>query len=267
MLCAIDIGNTNITFGLYRGETLGPCWRIRTIHEKMPDEYGMLLDQLFCHQGYRPDQVTGIVIASVVPPLTPVFVQACQDYLGKSPLVVDAGVRTGVRIRYDNPREVGADRVVDAAAVRSLYGTPACVVDFGTATTFDAISAEGDYLGGAIAPGIGIAAQALFERTAKLPRVELTRPPSVIGRNTPHSMQAGLLYGYVGLVEGMVARFRVELGPEMKVIATGGLASLIAAETDVIDVVDPWLTLAGLRLIWDLNQPQSRETAYVVTEG
>jgi len=225
----------------------------------------MLLDQLFRHRGYRPEQVTGVVLASVVPPLTPVFQQACQDYLGRSPLVVDAGVRTGVRVRYDNPREVGADRVVDAAAVRSLYGTPACVVDFGTATTFDAISAEGDYLGGAIAPGIGIAAQALFERTAKLPRVELTRPPSVIGRNTPHSMQSGLLFGYVGLVEGMVARFRSELGPAMKVVATGGLASLIAAETDVIDVVDPWLTLVGLRLIWDLNQRPDREGAGAVS--
>jgi type III pantothenate kinase len=253
MLLAIDIGNTNVTVGLYEGEKLVSSWRLRTIHEKMPDEYGVLLDQLFRHQGYRPEQVTGVAMASVVPPLTPIFVQACEDYVGQSPLVVDAGVRTGVRIRYDNPREVGADRVVDAAAVRSLYGAPACVVDFGTATTFDAISAEGDYLGGAIAPGITIAAQALFERTAKLPRVELTRPPSVIGRNTPHSMQAGLLYGYVGLVEGMVARFREELGPTMKVIATGGLATLIAAETDVVDVVDPWLTLAGLRLIWDLN--------------
>ncbi len=253
MLLTIDIGNTNVTIGLYSGEKLESSWRLRTIHEKMPDEYGVLLDQLFRHRGYQPDQVTGVALASVVPPLTPVFVQACEDYLGQSPLVVDAGVRTGVRIRYDNPREVGADRVVDAAAVRALYGTPACVVDFGTATTFDAISAEGDYLGGAIAPGITIAAQALFERTAKLPRVELTRPPSVIGRNTPHSMQAGLLFGYVGLVEGMVARFREELGPAMKVVATGGLASLIAAETDVVDVVDPWLTLAGLRLIWDLN--------------
>jgi type III pantothenate kinase len=254
MLLTIDIGNTNITFGLYQGETLGPRWRIRTIHEKMPDEYGVLIDQLFRHQGYRPDQVTGAVIASVVPPLTPIFTQACQTYVGHTPLIVDAGVRTGVRIRYDNPREVGADRVVDAAAVRAVYGTPACVVDFGTATTFDAVSAEGDYLGGAIAPGIGIAAQALFERTAKLPRVELTRPPSAIGRNTPHSMQSGLLFGYVGLVEGMVVRFRDELGPDMKVIATGGLAPLIAAETEVIDFVDPWLTLEGLRLIWGLNQ-------------
>jgi len=254
MLLCIDIGNTNITFGLYEGETLGPSWRIRTIHEKMADEYGILLDQLFRHRGYRPEQVTGVAIASVVPPLTPVFERVSRDYVGQAPLVVDAGVRTGVRIRYDKPRDVGADRVVDAAAVRALYSVPACVVDFGTATTFDAVSAEGDYLGGAIAPGIGIAARALFERTAKLPRVELTRPPSVIGRNTPHAIQSGLLFGYVGLVEGMVARFRAELGAETRIIATGGLAEIIARETDVIDVVDPWLTLHGLRIVYELNQ-------------
>ena len=254
MLFAIDIGNTNITFGLYEGENLGPRWRIRTIHDKMPDEYGILLDQLFRHRGYRPEQVTGVAIASVVPPLTPIFEQVCRDYLGQTSLVVNADVRTGVRIRYDNPREVGADRVVDAAAVRVLYGVPACVVDFGTATTFDAVSAEGDYLGGAIAPGIGIAAQALFERTAKLPRVELTRPPSAIGRNTAHSIQSGLLFGYVGLVEGMVARFKAELGPDTRVVATGGLAETIARETQVIDVVDPWLTLHGLRIIYELNR-------------
>ena len=254
MLLTIDIGNTNITFGLYEGERLGPSWRIRTIHEKMPDEYGVLMDQLFRQRGYRPEQVTGIALASVVPPLTQVFEQACRDYVGHTPLVIDAGVRTGVRIRYDNPRAVGADRVVDAAAVRAMYSVPACVVDFGTATTFDAVSAEGDYLGGAIAPGIGIAAQALFERTAKLPRVELTRPPAAIGRNTPHSIQSGLLYGYVGLVEGMVARFKAELGPETQVIATGGLAEIIARETDVIDIVDPWLTLHGLRIVYELNQ-------------
>lgn len=254
MLLAIDIGNTNITFGLYESENLGPRWRIRTIHEKMPDEYGILLDQLFRHRGCRPDQVTGAVIASVVPPLTPVFEQACREYVGQEPLVVDAGTKTGVRIRYDNPRDVGADRIVDAAAVKALYSLPACVVDFGTATTFNAVSAEGDHLGGAIAPGIGIAAQALFERTAKLPRVELTRPPSAIGRNTPHAMQSGLLFGYVGLVEGMVARFKTELGPETHVIGTGGLAEIIARETDVIDVVDPWLTLHGLRIIYELNR-------------
>ena len=254
MLLCIDIGNTNITFGLYEGDTLGPSWRIRTIHDKMADEYGILLIQLFRQKGYSSEDVTGAVIASVVPPLTPTFEQACREYVGQEALVVDAGVRTGVRVRYDNPREVGADRVVDAAAVRALYSVPACIVDFGTATTFDAVSAEGDYLGGAIAPGIGIAAQALFERTAKLPRVELTRPPSVIGRNTPHSIQSGLLFGYVGLVEGMVARFRAELGPDTVVIATGGLAEIIARETDVIDVVDPWLTLHGLRIVYDLNQ-------------
>jgi|YNPMSStandDraft_1061717.scaffolds.fasta_scaffold09440_5 type III pantothenate kinase len=258
MLLCIDIGNTNITFGLYEGETLGPRWRIRTIHDKMPDEYGILMLQLFRHRGYAPEDVTGVSIASVVPPLTPVFEAVCREYLGLDPLIVDAGVRTGVRIRYDNPREVGADRVVDAAAVRALYGIPACVVDFGTATTFDAISADGDYLGGAIAPGIGIAAEALFARTAKLPRVEITRPPSVIGRNTVQSIQSGLLFGYVGLVEGMVARFRAELGPDMRVVATGGLAELIARETPVIQIVDPWLTLHGLRIIYELNRLPSR---------
>jgi type III pantothenate kinase len=254
MLLCIDIGNTNITLGLYDGELLGAHWRIRTIHEKMPDEYGITMDQLFRHRGHRPDRVTGIAIASVVPPLTPVFVQVSQDYFGRDPLIVDAGVRTGVRIRYDSAREVGADRVVDAVAVRAMYSVPACIVDFGTATTFDAVSAEGDYLGGAIAPGIGIAAQALFERTAKLPRVELARPPSVIGTNTTHSIQSGLLYGYVGLVEGMVARFKTELGTETRVVGTGGLAGVIARETAVIDVVDPWLTLHGLRIVYELNQ-------------
>jgi len=254
MLLAIDIGNTNITCGLYECEQLVAHWRIRTIHEKMPDEYGVLLEQLFHHRGFGRGDVHGVALASVVPPLTPIFVEVCGEYIKHPPFVVDAGVRTGVRIRYDNPREVGADRVVDAAAVRALYSVPACVVDFGTATTFDGISSDGDYLGGAIAPGIGIAAQALFERTAKLPRVELVRPPSVIGRNTPHSIQAGLLFGYVGLVEGMVARFKSELGQKTRVIATGGLARIIANETNVIDVVDPWLTLHGLRIIYELNQ-------------
>jgi type III pantothenate kinase len=169
------------------------------------------------------------------------------------PLVVDAGVKTGVRVRYDDPRQVGADRVADAAAVQRLYGGPACIVDFGTGTTFDAVSAEGDYLGGAIAPGIGIAAEALFHRTAKLPRVDLVRPLSAIGRNTVNAIQSGLLFGYVGLVEGMVARFRAELGPGMKVIGTGGLAEIIVRETQVIEIVAPWLTLDGLRIIHALN--------------
>jgi type III pantothenate kinase len=197
--------------------------------------------------------LTGAVLASVVPPLTSTFLQACDKYLGRKPLVVDAGVKTGVRIRYEDPKAVGADRVADAAAVQKLYGGPACIVDFGTATTFDAISAEGDYLGGAIAPGIGIAAEALFHRTAKLPRVDLQRPPTAIGRNTVHAIQSGMLFGYAGLVEGMVARFRKELGSGTKVIGTGGLAELVAAETPVIEILAPWLTLEGLRIIWELN--------------
>ncbi len=255
MLLAIDIGNTNITLGLYDGDTLGPRWRLATDHERMPDEYGITITQLFRHQGRIPADVEGAVIASVVPPLTGTFERVCHDYFGRDPLILDAGVKTGVRLKYEDPRQVGADRVADAAAVRALYGVPACVVDFGTATAFDAISAEGDYLGGAIAPGIGIAADALFQRAAKLPRVDLQRPPSVIGRNTVHSLQSGLLFGYVGLVEGMVARFRAELGPTMKVVATGSLAEIIARETTIFRIVAPWLTLDGLRIIYDLNRP------------
>ncbi len=254
MLLAIDIGNTNLTLGLYRGDDRVAAWRLATAHERMPDEYGLQILGLLEHAGCAPGDIDGIILASVVPPLTGVLVQACDTYLGRRPLVVDAGVKTGVRIRYEDAKGVGADRVVDAAAVQKMYGGPACVVDFGTATTFDAITAEGDYLGGAIAPGIGIAAEALFQRTAKLMRVDLARPPAAIGRNTVHAIQSGLLFGYVGLVEGMVARFRKELGPDMKVIGTGGLVDLIAAETDVIQIKAPWLTLDGLRLVWELNR-------------
>jgi type III pantothenate kinase len=254
MLLTIDIGNTNLTLGLYQGEQLGPRWRLATVHDRMPDEYGLQFLGLLTHAGFEPDVLNGICLASVVPPVTSMVVEACLRYLGVNPLVVDAGVKTGVRIRYEDPRAVGADRVADAAAVQRLYGGPACVVDFGTATTFDAISKEGDYLGGAIAPGIGIAAEALYLRTAKLQRVELNRPPAAIGRNTVHAMQSGLLFGYVSLVEGMVARFRAELGPKMKVIATGGLAEVVAKETEALEIIAPWLTLDGLRIIWDLNQ-------------
>jgi len=253
MLLTIDIGNTNITLGLYKGKDLGSRWRLATAYDHMPDEYGLQLIGLLEHAGFTPKEVTGICMASVVPPITGKIIEACRQYLNKDPLVVDAGVKTGVRVRYEEPRAVGADRIVDAVAVLNLYGTPACVVDFGTATTFDAIAENGDYLGGAIAPGIGIAADALFQRTAKLPRVDLQKPPSVIGRNTVHSMQSGLLYGYVGLVEGMVARFKQELGPKMKVIATGGLADVVANETKVLQIIAPWLTLDGLQIIWDMN--------------
>lgn len=254
MLLTVDIGNTNITLGLFEGETLGPRWRLATAHEHMPDEYGLQFVGLLSHAGFSPADLSGISLASVVPPLTGKICEACRIYLKQDPLLVDAGVKTGVRIRYEDPRAVGADRIVDAAAVQRLYGGPACVVDFGTATTFDAISAEGDYLGGAIAPGIQIAAEALFLRTAKLPRVDLQRPPAAIGRNTTHAMQSGLLFGYVAMVEGMVARFRQELGPKMKVIATGGLAEIVARETDVLAIIAPWLTLDGLRMIWDMNR-------------
>jgi type III pantothenate kinase len=254
MLFTIDIGNTNITFGVYEGDDLGPTWRVSTDHHRMPDEYGLQIVGLLKHKDLLPGDISGICLASVVPPLTGRFVQACQEYIGQDPLVVDAGVKTGVKILYETPRSVGADRIVDAAAVKHLYGGPACVVDFGTGTTFDAISKQGDYLGGAIAPGIGIAAEALFKRASKLPRVDLITPPSVIGSNTPQSMQSGLIFGYVGLVEGMVARFKNELGSDMKVIATGGLTNIIARETDVIDIVAPWLTLDGLKIIWEMNQ-------------
>jgi type III pantothenate kinase len=253
-LFCIDVGNTNIVMGLYAGEEMVAQWRIATDYEKMTDEYAMLILDLFERGGQDPADVQGVIIACVVPPLTGVFEQLSLRYFDVAPLVVDAQIHTGVRILLDNPAEVGADRVVNVVAAYRRYGGPACVVDFGTATTFDVLSAEGDYLGGAIAPGIGIAAEALFERTAKLPRIDLVRPPASIGKNTVHAMQSGLLFGYVGLMEGLVARFRAELGPELKVIATGGLASLLAAETDVIDAVDPWLTLEGLRLVWELNR-------------
>ena len=254
MLLCIDLGNTNITFGLYEGDDLRCHWRTKTDHHKMPDEYGMLLLNLMAHAGHQPQDVGGICMCSVVPPLIGILDECCRVYFGRSPFVVDAGVETGVKIRYDNPSEVGADRVVDAAAVYRLYGGPACVVDFGTATTFDAISRVGDYLGGAIAPGIGISAEALFSRAAKLPRIDLVCPPHAIGSNTVHSMQSGMVFGYVGLVEGMVARFRQELGNDMRVVGTGGLVAVIARETDVIQEIDPWLTLRGLRIVWDLNQ-------------
>jgi type III pantothenate kinase len=209
---------------------------------------------LLTHASHRPDDLTGIALASVVPNLTARVTQACREYLKTDPLVVDAGVKTGIRIRYEDPRAVGADRVADAVAVMRLYGGPACIIDFGTATTFNALTKEGDYLGGAITAGVNLAAEALFTRAAKLPRIDLQRPPSVIGRNTVHAMQSGLLFGYVSMVEGMVERFRAELGQEMKVIATGGLAEIVAKETKVIEHIIPWLTLDGLRIIWELNR-------------
>jgi len=254
MLLAIDVGNTNVTLGLYDGDKLGAHWRLATDHARMPDEYGLQFLGLLENAGSAPKALAGIALASVVPPLTGRVIQACREYLGKEPLVVDAGVKTGIMIRYEDARAVGADRVCDAVAVMQLYGGPACVVDFGTATTFNAITREGEYLGGAITAGINLAADALFTHAAKLQRIDLQRPPSVIGRNTVHAMQSGLIFGYVSMLEGMVARFRSELGDDMKVIATGGLAEIIASESRVVDVIAPWLTLDGLRIVWELNQ-------------
>lgn len=253
MLLTIDLGNTNLTIGLYDGETLSAHWRLATDQARMPDEYGLQLLGLLQNAGCAPADLSGVSLSSVVPQLTSRIVQACNEYLKQSPFVVDAGVKTGIRIRYEDPRAVGADRVADAVAVMRLYGGPACVIDFGTATTFNALTKDGEYLGGAITAGINLAAEALFTHTAKLARIDLQRPPSVIGRNTVHAMQSGLLFGYVSMTEGMVARFRSELGSDMKVIATGGLAEIVAKETDVIQIVAPWLTLDGLRILWQLN--------------
>lgn len=254
MLLAIDIGNTNITIGLYQKELLTAKWRMATAHERMPDEYGLQISGFLEHYGTTAGQLHGIFIASVVPPLTDKICEACRNFLGITPVVFHHSMKTGITIAYDNPSTIGADRLVDAAAAKVLYSLPACIVDFGTATTFDAVSRNAEYLGGAIAPGIGIAADALFERTAQLPKINLAVPPSVIGKNTVQAMQSGLVFGYVGLTEGMIARMKQELGPETTIIATGGLANFIAEQVPSIDVIAPWLTLDGIRLIWEMNQ-------------
>lgn len=253
MLLTLDIGNTNVTLGVFDGETLKATGRIATEPGRMPDEYGLLLRQLLPLKGIAPESVKAVALCSVVPPLTQTFVDLCKTYFGTTPLVVGAGVKTGMKVLYDNPRDVGSDRIADAAAVVKLYGVPAIIVDFGTATVFDAVTKDGEYLGGAIAPGVQVAAEALFHRTSQLRRVELARPPAAIGRSTVHSLQSGLVLGYAEMVKGMVARFDKELGGGCKVIATGGLADLIAKEAKVFDAVNPDLTLVGLRLIYELN--------------
>ncbi len=252
-LLAVDIGNTNIVLGAYAGEKLLASWRTATAVHRMPDEYAMLTNSFFSYQGLRLADVRHVVIASVVPTLLTTFEEFSQRYLGVKPLVVGPGVKTGIRILYENPREVGADRIANAVAAHRLYRSAVIVVDFGTGTNLDAISAEGDYLGGAIAPGITIAAEALFQRAARLFRVELTRPRAAIGRTTAASVQSGIIFGYVGLIEGLIARFRQEMGPA-RVIATGGLAEVVARETPVIEEVNQDLTLEGLRLIHEMNR-------------
>lgn len=255
MLLALDIGNTNTTIGVFRGEVLQATWRIATNVARLADEYATTILCLLDAEEIDRREVKEAVLASVVPDLVPVFQQFCQRYFGVSPLVIETGTKTGVRILYDSPREVGADRVADVVAATKLYGPPPFIlVDLGTAIVFDAVSAEGDYLGGAIAPGIGIASEALYERAAKLYPVELQRPLSAIGKNTVSAIQSGILFGFVGLIEGMVARFKKELGPDTRVIATGGWVEVVARETAVVDVVDPDLTLTGLRLIYEANR-------------
>ena len=254
MLLLMNINNTNTMLGLYQNEEWIANWHIASDRAKLPDEYAMLLKSLFDFEGLYWENISGVALASVVPPLTTSFVEMCQRFLKRDPLVVANDIKTGVKVLTDYPTEVGADRILNALATHRLHGSPAIVVDFGTATTFDAVSADGDYLGGAIAPGLGIAAEALFSRTAKLPRIELVAPPKAIGRNSIHAMQSGLVLGYIGLIEGLVTRIRAELGGQAKVIGTGGLAPLLAKETNIIEIVDQMLTLEGLRLMYELNR-------------
>lgn len=254
MLLVIDVGNSNIVLGVFRGKRLVHSWRISTDRGKTEDEYAILIRALFAAHSLKFEDIRDIVISTVVPPLSPVFERLARQYFGSVPLVVGPGVRTGMPIKLDNPREAGADRIVNAVAAFEKYGGPVVVVDFGTATIFDAVSASGEYLGGAIAPGIEISTEALFQRAAMLPRIELVKPPSVIGTNTVNSMQSGIVYGFAGQVDELVTRIVAELGGSAKVVATGELADLIATEALSIQEVDPLLTLDGLRIIWEKNR-------------
>jgi type III pantothenate kinase len=253
MLFVLDVGNTKTAVGIYSDGKWIADWRVTTHLDHLADEYYVLLKSLLEDAGLSFQSISGAALASVVPPLTSIFQELIVRILGKPPVVVGPSVRTGIQIRIDNPREVGADRIANTAAVHQLHGGPAIVIDLGTATTFDVVSKDGDYLGGAIAPGLGITADALVRRTAQLPKVELTFPERAIGRNTVAAMQSGLVIGYVGLVKELVARLKSELGGNPKVIATGGMAETIAASTGVIDLVSPRLTLEGIRIIYELN--------------
>lgn len=254
VILAFDVGNTNIVLGVYREKELLEHWRLSTFPYRTADEYGMLLRDLLRSVEVALPEIKDMVISSVVPPLMLSLEQMAQKYFGVEPLVVGPGIKTGLAIKYENPKEVGADRIVNAVAGYELFGGPLIIVDFGTATTFCAISSKGEYLGGVIAPGIGISTEALFARAAKLPRVEFVRPPSVIGKNTVHSMQSGIIYGFAGQVDEIVRRMKKEMGGHALVIATGGLAELIAREAGTIDRVEPLLTLTGLRIIYERNR-------------
>lgn len=254
MILVFDVGNTNMVIGVYEDKKLLTHWRIKTDMGRTSDEYGMLLNNLFAFQGLSMKDIKATVISSVVPSLMMELEWLSRDYFSCKPLVVGPGIKTGLALKYENPREVGADRVVNAVAAFHKYGGPLIIVDFGTATTFCVVNARGEYLGGAIAPGIKISTEALVSRAAKLPRVELIKPRSIIGKNTISSMQSGIIYGFVGQVEGIINRMKMEIDLPAKVIATGGLAATIALETDAVDIVDELLTLDGLRIIYELNR-------------
>lgn len=253
MLLVIDVGNTNIVIGILEGDEVLHHWRLTTTN-RTTDEFGLALLQLMNHQGVTSKQVRGAIISCVVPSTLYAIEKACRRYLELDPMVVGRGLKTGMRVRMDNPREVGADRIVNAVAAVEKYGGPIVVADFGTATTFDCINGDGDYVGGVIAPGYQISADALFTRTSKLPRIELERPRKVVGTNTVHSMQSGLYWGYVGLMDGLASRCRAELGPDTRCIATGGLANVFAQDSKEIERVDEFLTLVGLRILYDRNR-------------